>query len=83
MKSNKYTFVPLEKDATIQREQNIKLTKIVRDYVRYKNLQILQDDKINILHKMKIIDKMNKNGNIKPLNFFSGLQNEITEYHYF
>ena len=82
MKSN-YTFVPLEKDATIQREENIKLTKIVRDYVRYKNLQILQDDKINILHKMKIIDKMNKNGNIKPLNLFSGLQNEITEYHYF
>ena len=82
MKSN-YTFVPLEKDATIQREENIKLTKIFRDYVRYKNLQILQDDKINILHKMKIIDKMNKNGNIKPLNLFSGLQNEITEYHYF
>ena len=82
MKSN-YTFVPLEKDATIQREENIKLTKMVRDFVRHKNLQILQDDKINILHKMKIIDNMNKNGNIKPLNLFSGLQNEITEYHYF
>ena len=81
MKSN-YTFVPLEKDAIIQREENIKLTKIFRDYVRYKNLQILQDDKINILHKMKIIDKMNKNGNIKPLNLFS-FRNEINEYHYF
>jgi hypothetical protein len=82
MKSN-YTFVPLEKDATIQREENIKLTKIVRDYVRHENLKILQDDKMNILHKMKIINKMNKNGTIKPLNLFSGLRNEITEYHYF
>ena len=83
MKSNKYTFVPLESYPTIQREQNIKLTKIVRDYVRHENLKILQDDKMNILHKMKIINKMNKNGTIKPLNLFSGLRNEITEYHYF
>jgi hypothetical protein len=83
MKSNKYTFVPLESYPTIQREQNIKLTKIVKDYVRHKNLKILQDDKISILDKMLIIDKMNKKGTIKPLNLFSGLRNEITEYHYF
>ncbi len=82
MKSNKYTFMPLEKRGTIQREENMKLTKIVRDFVRHKKIQILQDDKINIINKMKIIDKMNKNGNIKPLNLFS-FRNEITEYHYF
>ena len=83
MKSNKYTFVPLEKHGIFLQEENIKLTKIVKDYVRHKNLQILQDDKISILDKMLIIDKMNKKGTIKPLNLFSGLRNEITEYHYF
>ena len=82
MKSN-YTFVPLEKDRTFPQEENIKLKRVVRDYLRHKNLQVLQDDKMNILHKMKIINKMNKNGTIKPLNLFSGLRNEITEYHYF
>ena len=71
MKSNKYTFIPLEKRGTIQREENMKLTKIVRDFVRHKNLQILQDDKISILDKMLIIEKMNKKGTIKqPLNLF-------------
>ena len=83
MKSNKYTFVPLEKHGIFLQEENIKFLKMIRDYVRHKNLQILEDDKISILHKMKIIDNMNKKGNIKPLNLFSGLRNEITEYHYF
>ena len=83
MKSYEYTFVPLEKYRTFPQQENIKLTKIVRDYLRYKNFQILQDDKISILNKMLIIDKMNKKGTIKPLNLFSGLRNEINEYHYF
>ena len=83
MKSYEYTFVLLEKYRTFPQQENIRLTKIVRDYLRYKNFQILQDDKISILNKMLIIDKMNKNGTIKPLNLFSGFRNEINEYHYF
>lgn len=83
---NKYYFVPLPKnciDHRIPVENNVKLKKLVKNYVMKMNLIILKNDKISILNKMQIINKINKNGKIKELNLFNGITKDITEYNFY
>ena len=82
--NNEYYFAPLPKRCIDHRfpvKDNVMLKKLVRSYVMKKNREILQNDKISILNKMKIIEKMNKK--LKPLTLFNNIQNEISEYTYY
>lgn len=84
--NNEYYFVPLPKnciDHRIPVEDNVMLKKLVRSYVMKMNLIILKNDKISILNKMQIINKINKNGKIKELNLFNGITKDITEYNFY
>ena len=84
--SDKYYFAPLPKNCVDHRflvEDNVMLKKLVRSYVMKMNLIILKNDKISILNKMQIINKINKNGKIKELNLFNGITKDITEYNFY
>ena len=81
----KYTFVPLGNhipNYESHEHQNKRLKKLIKDYIRFKDLQYLQNDKISIFEKMKVIEKINGSG-VKPLNLFSGIRNQCEDFKYF
>jgi hypothetical protein len=77
-----YTFVPRNSKNIMPHndESNIRLKKLIKDYVRFKNIIYLNNDKISILDKVKVIDKLNV-GN--ALNIFHGVKTNIEEYRYY